>query len=134
MSALLRPSTLAAHRRAMELHVLPFLGQKPLSRITAADLRKLYDRLRRTGRVSPRPGQSPGLSETTICGIHAILHHALRDAVEEHMIPFNPADKVRVRRSEPAEKRILTRDQVEKFLWTVRSRRSSRLARWSEPV
>ena len=62
MSATLRPSTLEHYRRDMENHVIPYLGKKMLSPVTAADLRKLYDSLKKNGRVKPRPGQDRGLS------------------------------------------------------------------------
>ena len=94
MSATLRPSTLENYQKDMSNHVIPYLGQKSLSQITAADLRKLYDILKRNGRMNPRLGQERGLSSTTIHGIHTTLHHALRAAVEQRLIPTNPADEV----------------------------------------
>ena len=49
-------------------------------------LRKLYDTLKQCGRVHPRPGQSRGLSTTTVHGIHTTLHHALKSAVVERSL------------------------------------------------
>ena len=74
MSATLRPSTLEHYQRDMENHVIPYLGKKMLSQVTAADLRKLYDSLKKNGRVKPRPGQDRGLSSATVHGIHTTLH------------------------------------------------------------
>lgn len=74
MSSVLRPSTLEHYRSDLEHHVTPYLGQKRPTQITAADLRKLYDTLKQRGRVHPRPGQSLGLSTTTVHGIHTTLH------------------------------------------------------------
>ena len=59
MSATLRPGTLEHYQRDMENHVVPFLGKKMLSQVTATDLRKLYDSLKKNGRVKPRPGSRP---------------------------------------------------------------------------
>ena len=39
------------YRRDMENHITPRLGAKPLTQLTAADLRKLYDTLKQNGRV-----------------------------------------------------------------------------------
>ena len=94
MSVTLRPSTLENYQKDMTNHVIPYLGQKSLSQITAADLRKLYETLKRNGRVNPHPGQGRGLSSTTVHGIHTTLHHALRAAVEQGLIPTSPADEV----------------------------------------
>ena len=38
MFTTLRPSTLNSYHRFLELHVKPYLGHKPLSKITATDL------------------------------------------------------------------------------------------------
>ena len=82
MVSILRPSTLDHYRRDMNHHVKPYLGQKKLTQITPADLRKLYDTLKQHGRVHPRPGQSRGLSTTTVHSIHTTLHAALDKAVD----------------------------------------------------
>ena len=94
MAAALRPTTLNGYRRSLELHVKPYLGNKTLSKITAVDLRSLYRTLQETGRVHPRDGQSPGLSARTVHGIHTTLHHALKTAMEQNLIPNNPAAEV----------------------------------------
>ena len=94
MAAALRPTTLNGYRRSLELHVKPYLGNKTLSKITAVDLRSLYRSLQETGRVHPRDGQSPGLSARTVHGIHTTLHHALKTAMEQNLIPNNPAAEV----------------------------------------
>ena len=75
MSATLRSSTLEHYRKDLINHVKPYLGQKALTQVTAVDLRKLYDALKKNGRVNPRPGQSRGLSSTTVHGIHTTLLH-----------------------------------------------------------
>ena len=77
MESVLRPGTINHYRRDMEHHVTPYLGQKKLTQITASDLRKLYDDLKKQGRVHLRPGQSRGLSTTTVHGIHTTLHLSL---------------------------------------------------------
>ena len=94
MAAALRPTTLNGYRRSLELHVKPYLGNKTLSKITAVDLRSLYRSLQETGRVHSRDGQSPGLSARTVHGIHTTLHHALKTAMEQNLIPNNPAAEV----------------------------------------
>ena len=70
ITSVLQSSTPEHYRSDMEHHVKPYLGQKKLTQITPADLRKLYDTLKQRGRIHPRPGQSRGLSNTTVHGIH----------------------------------------------------------------
>ena len=116
MSAILRPSTLEHYQRDMANYVIPYLGQKSLSQMTAADLRKLYDILKRNGRMSPRPGQGRGLSSTTVHGIHTTLHHALRAAVEQGLIPANPADEVDPPKVIRQPMNVLNEEQLDTFM------------------
>ena len=119
MVAILRPSTLEHYRSDMEHHVEPYLGQKKLTQITASDLRKLYDDLKKQGRVHPRPGQSRGLSTTTVHGIHTTLHHALKSAVDQRLLPHNPADHVEPPKVAHKSMTILNEEQMDTFLAAV---------------
>ncbi|SFP85751.1 Site-specific recombinase XerD [Oscillibacter sp. PC13] len=119
MAATLRPSTLNGYRRSLELHVKPYLGNKALTKITAADLRSLYRTLQETGRVQPREGQSPGLSGRTVHGIHTTLHHALKTAMEQNLIPNNPAAEVDPPKFTGAPMKILTEAQLESFMRAI---------------
>ena len=52
MAVTLRPSTLEHYRKDLANHVIPYLGTKLLTQVTATDLRKLYDVLKRNGRAA----------------------------------------------------------------------------------
>ena len=121
MSATLRPGTLEHYQRDMENHVIPYLGKKMLSQVTAADLRKLYDTLKKSGRVKPRSGQDRGLSSATVHSIHTTLHHALRAAVEQGLIPTNPADEVEPPKVIRQPMNILNEEQLVAFMETIRA-------------
>lgn len=119
MASVLRPSTLDHYRRDMDHHVKPYLGQKKLTQVTPADLRKLYDTLKQHGRVHPRPGQSRRLSTTTVHGIHTTLHHALKSAVDQRLLPHNPADHVEPPKVAHKSMTILNEEQLDTFLSAV---------------
>lgn len=119
MALILRPSTLEHYRRDLEHHVKPVLGQKKLTQITAADLRQLYQALQEHGRVRPRFGQSPGLSPTTVHGIHTTLHHAFQSTVTQGLMPANPGAQVEPPKIAHKPMKILNEQQVEKFLETA---------------
>ena len=121
MSATLRPSTLEHYWRDMENHVIPYLGKKMLSQVKAADLRKLYDTLKKTGRVKPRSSQDRGLSSATVHGIHTTLHHAFRAAVEQGLIPTNPADEVGPPKVIRQPMNILNEEQLDTFMDTIKA-------------
>ena len=119
MAATLRPTTLNGYRRSLELHVKPYLGNKTLSKITAIDLRSLYRSLQETGRVHPRDGQSPDLSARTVHGIHTTLHHALKTAMEQNLIPSNPAAEVDPPKFIGAPMKVLTEAQLDTFMTAI---------------
>ena len=119
MVTTLRPSTLTSYRRSLELHVKPHLGHKALVKITAADLRSLYQTLLKTGRANPRDGQSPGLSGRTVHGIHTTLHHALKTAMELNLIPSNPATEVDPPKFTGAPMKVLTESQLDAFMKAI---------------
>ena len=119
MSSVLRPGTLEHYRSDLEHHVKPYLGQKRLTQITADDLRKLYDTLKQRGRVHPRPGQSRGLSTTTVHSIHTTLHHALKSAVDQRLLPYNSADHVAPPKVAHKTMSILNDKQMDIFLSAV---------------
>ena len=120
MASVLRPSTLDHYRNDLEHHVKPYLGQKRLTQITAADLRKLYDTLKQRGRLRPRPGQSRGLSTTTFHGVHTTLHAALNKAVEEKLIFCNPSDGCKLPSAKPREMQVLTPEEIQRLLIQAR--------------
>ena len=119
MALTLRPGTLEHYRSDLNHHIKPYLGQKKLTQITAADLRELYHALEDRGRVRPRPNQSPGLSPTTVHGIHATLHQALQAAVVQGLMPANPAAQVEPPKIEYKPMNILNEEQMERFLETA---------------
>lgn len=121
MSGTLHPSTLEHYQKGMENHVVPQLGAKMLTQVTAADLRKLYDTLKRRGRMKPRPGQSRGLSGTTVHNIHATLHQALQAAMEQGFIPRNPADEVEPPKIIRQPMKILNEEQLDTFMEAIKA-------------
>ena len=107
-------------RGDLDNHVKPYIGKKLLLKLTADDLQELYQFRLKQGRELPRQNCGPGLAPATVRGIHTTLHHALKTAADGGLIPFNPAEKVAPPRVQNAPKRVLTHDQLEKFLCTIR--------------
>lgn len=59
-----------------------------------------------------------GLSPKTITNMHRCLHKALKQAVLEHHISFNPCDAVNLPRNEKPQIEILTREEQERLMFT----------------
>ena len=77
-----RTSTFLRYQELIRLHVLPSLGKKILSKLSAEDLSKLYNDLGK--KLSPR----------TVGHVHRVIHVALKTAVRWNFISRNPADLV----------------------------------------
>lgn len=84
-----RPSTYKGYRGYAERNIKPSLGNKQISKVTAADVQTLYRKLQREGGVD-----GGALSPTTVRRIHGVLHQALNAAVDRHLIVKNPTDDV----------------------------------------
>ena len=115
MTGTVRESTLDGYRRDLNNHVKPYLEEKPLLKITPADLSELYQALLERGRVVRKKASGSGLSPTTVHSIHATLHHALRTAAEEGLLPANPADGVTPPKVINRAKGILNNAQLDTF-------------------
>ena len=59
-----------------------------------------------------------GLSPKTIANLHRCLHKAMKQAVLEHYIDFNPCDAVNLPRNEKPQIEILTREEQQRLIFT----------------
>ena len=113
----LRFSTAEYYRRGIELHITPRIGDIPLKKLTGRDLQGLVQGPAGT-RAAPRSaeGKQPGLSDSTIRGIHTLLHNALARAVKERLIVRNPADDCIPPKIPKHEMKILPPEQIKSYL------------------
>ena len=112
----LRFSTAEYYRRGIELHITPRIGDIPLKKLTGRDLQGLYKDLREHGRLrEAQKGKQPGLSDSTIRGIHTMLHNALDRAVKERLILRNPANDCIPPKILKHEMKILPPEQIKSY-------------------
>ena len=76
--------TYEGYARQVRNHLVPTLGQIKLKALTPAHLRGLY-----------REKTETGLSARTVGYIHATIHNALEQAVQDGLVPRNVADAVK---------------------------------------
>ena len=102
-----RPSTLEGYRGYIERNIKPHLGSKPVSKITAEDIRQLYRELQEHGRQEEHPQYGYKLAGSTIRRIHGVLHEALDATAQEDLIARNPTDGIVLPRKKTAPKQVL---------------------------
>ena len=112
----IRPSTMNYYRN-IEQHIIPAIGDIPLNKLTTRDLQKLYNDLQSTGRLRKvQKKEKPGLSNSTVRGIHMMLHNALDRAVKEKLILTNPTENCIIPKIEKQEMKILHPDHIRAYL------------------
>ncbi|MFA7078604.1 MAG: site-specific integrase, partial [Syntrophomonas sp.] len=95
----------------IKLHINPTLGDKQLMKLRPADIKALYNRLEKNGKVDG----SGGLSSQSIRHIHNILNPTMKQAVKEGLIAKNmvadvrPPKLVRTKEARPLDKEEASR-------------------------
>ena len=113
----IRPSTMNYYHRNIEQHIIPAIGDIPLNKLSTRDLQKLYNDLQSNGRLrTVQKKEKPGLSNSTVRGIHMMLHNALDRAVKEKLILTNPTENCIIPKIEKQEMKILHPDHISAYL------------------
>ncbi len=96
-----RPRTYECYELAVR-RLLPHLGKVRLQALTPAHVQKAYAAL-----------LTAGLSRRTVQLTHAVLHHALKQALQWGQIARNPTDAVSAPKPARKEMQVLSQEQVE---------------------
>ena len=108
-----RPTTYAAHNYVLKNHILPGLGDIPLSELTSEMVGEFLEERRRFG--NHRPGSS-GLGEETMRHIHRLLQQCLDQAIRDGLLTENPAKAFHYRKSMTVKANIMTPLEMEDYL------------------
>ena len=112
-----RVATADRYRLMIEQYTIPRIGSIKLTKLTAHDLQKLYNDLQSNGRLRKvQKKEKPGLSNSTVRGIHMMLHNALDRAVKEKLILSNPTENCIIPKIEKQEMKILHPDHISAYL------------------
>ena len=87
--------------------MLPTFANVPLARIERTELRRWVATL-----VAPKDEGGEGKAPATVQQAMQVLNKAMRAAVEDRMIPYNPVANLPLPRIEREEMRFLTADEV----------------------
>ena len=95
--------------------IQPHLGEKEIRKVTASDIQRLYQKLKKEGRAD-----GGSLAGATVRRIHGVLHQALSVAVDRHLIVKNPTNDVTLPKKETTPKTILNDEQLERFMEAIK--------------
>ena len=101
----------------LRVYIIPAIGDIPLNKLTTRDLQKLCNDLQSNGRLRKvQKKEKPGLSNSTVRGIHMMLHNALDRAMKEKLILSNPTENCIIPKIEKQEMKILRPDPISSYL------------------
>ena len=100
-----KQTTYESYERIARVHLMPTLGRIKLKNLSPTHVRGLY-----------REKLDSGLSATSVQRIHALLHKALKQAVNDGLIPRNVTEAVAAPRQIRKEIQALTPEQARAFL------------------
>jgi len=106
------PRTAEDYEMVIRLHLIPALGNLPLSRLRPEHIQRYYSDKLTNGRCDGKGGLSP----KTVRNHHHILHSTLQNAMKLGLIVRNPADAVAVPRVQRSEVQAWDKAEVTAFL------------------
>ena len=111
------PRTAEGYQYIVRSHLIPSLGQVPLTQLKPEHLQRLYSEKLSAGRFDGKGG----LSKRSVQYIHVTLHKALKNAVKLGMIGRNPADAVEPPRPQHHEMQTMNESDIHIFLELAKS-------------
>lgn len=113
-----RASSHQTYRGYIENHIKPNIGDIPLEKLTPLDLQKFYKHLLTEGRVDriESKKQPKGLSAKSVRNINQIISSAMKLAVMQKLILFNPTEGCVMPRLEKQEMKTLSTEHLSAFL------------------
>ena len=120
MAFTLRPSTLKGHRHIVNDYIKPHLGGKQIYAVTTADVQKMYNALKKNGKLRVGADGEKGLSGSTVRSVHMVLHEAMEYALREHLIVRNPTESTTIPKASGAVMNILNDEQLDRFMEAIR--------------
>lgn len=108
----LAPRTAEGYESIIRCHIVPFLGNIPLTRLKPEHLQRYYSEKLSSGRYDGKGD----LSRTTVSHHHTCLHRALKMALVSGLINRNPADAVTPPRPQRSEMHTMNEDEIHTFL------------------
>lgn len=105
-----KSSTRKSYQDHVRLNIIPYIGNVPLSKVTAAMIQQMYNELQAEKELSPK----------TIKNVHGVLHRALEQAQKMGYIRSDPLAAVTLPRIEKKQIKPLEDEELCAFLKEIR--------------
>lgn len=101
----LRLSTWENYMRSIKKHIYPALGHIPLRDLKTDDIQRLYNKMIKDD-----------LAPATVRRNHQIIHSCLKQAANNRLLAWNPAEGTKLPKLPETTARAMTPEEMEKFL------------------
>lgn len=116
-----KPYTVDNYRRSIDLHIKPNLGAIRLQELRPEDIQRMVRHFTAGDKKAVSQRSQKPLSPKTIKNIIGVLSSALQEAVNNQIIPRNPAQFVKLPAVRQKEIEALTIEQIAAFVETAHS-------------
>jgi S-adenosylmethionine hydrolase len=116
----IRYNTAKGYEGIIEHHIIPAIGAIKLKQLSSIHIQRMYNDLKENGRMPRGAKQNDkALSNTFVRRVHAVLQAALKQAVKERLIPYNPCDNCRIPPKEKKEMTIIPPEKTDDSKITI---------------
>ena len=113
----IRYNTAKGYEGIIEHHIIPAIGAIKLKQLSSIHIQRMYNDLKENGRMQRGSKQNhKALSNTFVRRVHAVLQAALKQAVKERLIPYNPCENCRIPPKDKKEMTILPPERIGRYL------------------
>ena len=112
----IRPTTQKGYEEWIYVHAIPGLGHIPLNKLTQTDCQKFLNEMKANGRKIHRDTKGPELAERSVRSCYHVIRMALERAIKDGLIKKNPILGVRLPPPEPKEMKVLSKEEIQRFL------------------
>ena len=113
----IRYNTAKGYEGIIEHHIIPAIGAIKLKQLSSIHIQRMYNETKENGRMQRGSKQNDKpLSNTFVRRVHAVLQAALKQAVKERLIPYNPCENCRIPPKDKKEMTILPPEKIGRYL------------------
>ena len=113
----IRYNTAKGYEGIIEHHIIPAIGAIKLKQLSSIHIQRMYNDLKENGRMQRGSKHNDkALSNTFVRRVHAVLQAALKQAVKERLIPYNPCENCRIPPKDKKEMTILPPEKIGRYL------------------
>ena len=123
----IRPTTQKGYEEWIYVHAIPGLGHIPLNKLTQADCQKFLNEMKANGRKTHRDTKGPEMAERSVRSCYHVIRMALDRAVKDGLIKKNPILGVKLPPPEPKEMKVLSKEEIQRFLIQAKAEGMSEL-------